>query len=40
MTQDRIDSLEELGFVWSLHEIWAQQDKKLELLFFFAETPF
>jgi len=30
MTQDRIDSLEELGFVWSLHEIWAQQDKKLE----------
>ena len=30
MTQDRIEALEELGFVWSLHEIWAQQDQNLE----------
>lgn len=25
LTQSRIDKLEELGFVWSLHEIQAQQ---------------
>jgi membrane-associated HD superfamily phosphohydrolase len=30
MTQGRIKSLEDLGFVWSLHEIWAQQEPHLE----------
>jgi hypothetical protein len=30
MTQGRIKALEELGFIWSLQEIWKQQEPHLE----------